>query len=1023
MAIRTMSYMQVEQVLESLVIPLRHAIRDKDPYVRKTAAMAVLKLCMHDRALAEEENFLNMLKGLLADPNPSVVANAVAALVEISERSPNIKLKLNMKISARLIAALNECNEWGQVYILESLMYIIPQQESDAESIIERITPRLQHSNASVVLTAVKVIIYMMNYISNIDELRRICKKMSPPLVTLLNSGFEVQYITLRNIQLILQRWPTVLDSQLRDFFCKYDDPIYVKLAKLEIILRLTTESNVAVVLSELAEYASEVDVDFVRKAVRSIGRVAIKIESVADSCIETLMSLIQTKVNYVLQEAIIVIRDIFRKYPNRYEGVIGTLCENLDHLDEPEARAAMVWIIGQYADRIDRPEEVLEGFLDKFLDEPAEVQLALLTATIKLFITRPTAGQDLVPKVLKWATEDVDNPDLRDRGFIYWRLLSTDPEAAREIVLSDKPKITTEADNMDPLLLEELLLHASTLSALYHKPPNMFINSAKRRALPESAVLHRLRVDLPESSPSVQGEPQRRSEVGVPAPSVTGESIDSVGIEADQFGASPLVLSLSTASRANQNMQSLNPYLDNVDGALRAGSNYFGGTEGKDGQGQQADDFGVFDSRGGGQGGATSANMQDLLGLDLLGDAQATSAVNIHGMTGFANSFSDVAITPMSVALSASDAGSAFSARMPAPGRLGTASSNSNNNSSGPTTDQTLDRVFGSLSLEGTSGDGNVATQPTTLRNAFTNSFSPTAPLFRPENSLAPTLSPSSSGIDTLTKSPAIAPLASQVTEIMWSSLSPTAPNPTTGQAALHVPSRKVLLAGQQASGLEIVGTFARRQGQMQMELTFANRGAVPLGDFAIQFNSNYFGIVPAAPLMLPVAQLLPGSTCETVLPLMTGGPTQLMTPVTNLQVAIKCTLGIFYFQTQYSFHILFVEDGKLEQNAFLQLWRTLPDQQKQTRLNQQLPLMSIDDIRNKLNMNNVFTVAQRQISHSINFYVCAKLGDGTVFVSEVKFENNFGTTTATTKSNNPALIDAFQIALLDILAASSSF
>ncbi len=45
-----------------------------------------------------------------------------------------------------------------------------------------------------------------------------------------------------------------------------------------------------------------------------------------------------------------------------------------------------------------------------------AQVQLALLTATVKLFIRRPTAGQDLVPKVLKLATEEVDNPDLRDR-------------------------------------------------------------------------------------------------------------------------------------------------------------------------------------------------------------------------------------------------------------------------------------------------------------------------------------------------------------------------------------------------------------------------------------------------------------------------------------------------------------------------------------------------------------------------------------------------------------------------------
>lgn len=34
-------------------------------------------------------------------------------------------------------------------------------------------------------------------------------------------------------------------------------------------------------------------------------------------------------------------------------------------------------------------------------------------------------------------ATQDSDNPDLRDRGFIYWRLLSTDPAAAKEVRLT----------------------------------------------------------------------------------------------------------------------------------------------------------------------------------------------------------------------------------------------------------------------------------------------------------------------------------------------------------------------------------------------------------------------------------------------------------------------------------------------------------------------------------------------------------------------------------------------------------
>jgi len=37
-----------------------------------------------------------------------------------------------------------------------------------------------------------------------------------------------------------------------------------------------------------------------------------------------------------------------------------------------------------------------------------------------------------MITHVLQMATEESDNPDLRDRGFIYWRLLSTDPEATK---------------------------------------------------------------------------------------------------------------------------------------------------------------------------------------------------------------------------------------------------------------------------------------------------------------------------------------------------------------------------------------------------------------------------------------------------------------------------------------------------------------------------------------------------------------------------------------------------------------
>lgn len=63
------------------------------------------------------------------------------------------------------------------------------------------------------------------------------------------------------------------------------------------------------------------------------------------------------------------------RKYPNRYESIISKLCENLESLDEPEAKASMIWIIGEYAERIDNADELLETFLEGFHDEPVTVR------------------------------------------------------------------------------------------------------------------------------------------------------------------------------------------------------------------------------------------------------------------------------------------------------------------------------------------------------------------------------------------------------------------------------------------------------------------------------------------------------------------------------------------------------------------------------------------------------------------------------------------------------------------------
>ncbi|KAL5552026.1 hypothetical protein UlMin_002202 [Ulmus minor] len=481
LAVRTMGCIRVDKITEYLCDPLQRCLKDDDPYVRKTAAICVAKLFDINAELVEDRGFLESLKDLISDNNPMVVANAVAALAEIQENSNRPIFEITSHTLSKLLTALNECTEWGQVFILDALSRYKAADAREAENIVERVTPRLQHANCAVVLSAVKMILQQMELITSTDVVRNLCKKMAPPLVTLLSAEPEIQYVALRNINLIVQRRPTILAHEIKVFFCKYNDPIYVKMEKLEIMIKLASDRNIDQVLLEFKEYATEVDVDFVRKAVRAIGRCAIKLERAAERCISVLLELIKIKVNYVVQEAIIVIKDIFRRYPNTYESIIATLCESLDTLDEPEAKASMIWIIGEYAERIDNADELLESFLESFPEEPAQVQLQLLTATVKLFLKKPTEGpQQMIQVVLNNATVETDNPDLRDRAYIYWRLLSTDPEAAKDVVLAEKPVITDDSNQLDSSLLDELLANIATLSSVYHKPPEAFVTRVK---------------------------------------------------------------------------------------------------------------------------------------------------------------------------------------------------------------------------------------------------------------------------------------------------------------------------------------------------------------------------------------------------------------------------------------------------------------------------------------------------------------------------------------------------------------
>jgi len=68
-----------------------------------------------------------------------------------------------------------------------------------------------------------------------------------------------------------------------------------------------------------------------------------------------------ETSYTAVAQEALVAIRDTIRCYPGYFEGAIVHVLTAIQNVDDPEARAALFYIIGEHAGRIENAYDLLK--------------------------------------------------------------------------------------------------------------------------------------------------------------------------------------------------------------------------------------------------------------------------------------------------------------------------------------------------------------------------------------------------------------------------------------------------------------------------------------------------------------------------------------------------------------------------------------------------------------------------------------------------------------------------------------
>lgn len=121
-----------------------------------------------------------------------------------------------------------------------------------------------------------------------------------------------------------------------------------------------------------------------------------------------------------------------------------------MDFITIPQARASILWLLGEYSDRVPKiAPDVLRKMAKNFVNEQDIVKLQILNLAVKLYLNNPIQTKPFCQYVFQLAKYD-QNYDIRDRArFLKHFIFDEDghkknlPQLAKRIFLAPKPAPT----------------------------------------------------------------------------------------------------------------------------------------------------------------------------------------------------------------------------------------------------------------------------------------------------------------------------------------------------------------------------------------------------------------------------------------------------------------------------------------------------------------------------------------------------------------------------------------------------
>ncbi|KAJ0425593.1 adaptin N terminal region-domain-containing protein [Aspergillus carlsbadensis] len=419
MALRTMASIRVPVISAIVSLAVKRGCGDMSPHVRKAAALAIPKCYRLDPST--QTQLIGFIETLLGDSQYFVAGPAVSAFLEVC---PD-RIDLVHKHYRGLVKKLVDMDEWGQLATIRLLTFYSRQcfplktrkvqrnratskgfyddeiddtnkqgdgdtydalvVDPDLELFLRSCKLLLQSRNSAVLVAVVRCFLYLAppEYLA----------AAVGPLVALLRSPQDMQLIALYNIVVVALRYPKPFTKYLSHFLVHASDPPHIWRLKLEVIAILFPHCGdhfKGLIISELEHFAQGADPALVRESVRALGRCAQGDPNTSDKCLHILLQQITSLDDNLVAESLTVIRHLIQQDPTSHERTVIQLVKHLGLTTSPDARATIVWLVGEYAgvepDRNFAPD-VLRVLVQNYADEsePVKQQILLLGAKVYL--------------------------------------------------------------------------------------------------------------------------------------------------------------------------------------------------------------------------------------------------------------------------------------------------------------------------------------------------------------------------------------------------------------------------------------------------------------------------------------------------------------------------------------------------------------------------------------------------------------------------------------------------------------